>query len=118
MIAADGREVALRDLVNVITDGGQPKELVGVMIDVTHRRQLEAELARRNELLRGVLDNIPVMLAVSDPTGRIVLVNKELERNLGWSLEEFQTIDVTERERAERRSVRRSSGQPGGRPRK
>jgi two-component system, cell cycle sensor histidine kinase and response regulator CckA len=49
MIAADGRSVYLRDYVNVHTVDGVPVELFGVMVDITHERQLEAE-ARLSDL--------------------------------------------------------------------
>jgi two-component system, cell cycle sensor histidine kinase and response regulator CckA len=49
MIAADGRTVYLRDYVNVHTVDGVPVELFGVMVDITHERELEAA-ARLNDL--------------------------------------------------------------------
>jgi signal transduction histidine kinase len=51
MIAADGRVVWLRDVVRTITEGGRPKENVGVMIDITERRQAEEELRRSRQQL-------------------------------------------------------------------
>jgi PAS domain S-box-containing protein len=52
MIAADGRVVWLRDLVRVISDGGAPREMVGVMIDVTAQRLAEEEVKRSREQLQ------------------------------------------------------------------
>ena len=49
MIAADGRIVYLRDYVNVHAVNGVPIELFGVMVDITHERELEA-VARLNDL--------------------------------------------------------------------
>jgi two-component system, cell cycle sensor histidine kinase and response regulator CckA len=49
MIAADGRTVYLRDYVNVHTVDGVPVELFGVMVDITHERELEMA-ARLNDL--------------------------------------------------------------------
>ena len=43
MLAADGREVWLRDIVKPIVDQGQVREVVGVMIDVSDRHQAAAE---------------------------------------------------------------------------
>lgn len=50
MIAADGRVVWLRNIVNVIVEGTQPREVVGVSIDITDRKEVERvreELAGR-----------------------------------------------------------------------
>ena len=51
MIAADGREVWLRNIVNVLVEGGEPREVVGVSVDVTERKLAE----RRREELAGRL---------------------------------------------------------------
>ena len=57
MLAADGRVVWFRDIVTAFVAEGQPKELVGVMIDVTARKQAEEALkqyAKRLEILQDV----------------------------------------------------------------
>jgi PAS domain S-box-containing protein len=45
IIAADGRIVWLRNIVNVIVEGGQPKDLVGIAVDITERKEAEAARA-------------------------------------------------------------------------
>jgi len=50
MLAADGRTVWLKDLVRVVLENGEPKELVGVMIDVTRRKLLEEELRQAQKM--------------------------------------------------------------------
>lgn len=51
MIAADGRVVWLRDLVRVVMGPERPRELVGVMVDITDRRRAEAEIQELNQTL-------------------------------------------------------------------
>ncbi len=51
-------------------------------------------LERQREVLQTVFDNIPVMLHVHDKEGNNVLVNREFERLLGWSLEELGNMDI------------------------
>ena len=59
------------------------------------RRQGEGEARRRSsEILQAIFDNIPVMVSFMDSSGRLLLVNREWERILGWSLEEAQRIDI------------------------
>lgn len=43
MIAADGRVVWLRNIVNVIVEGSQPREVVGVSVDITERKDAERD---------------------------------------------------------------------------
>jgi PAS domain S-box-containing protein len=53
MVAADGRVVWLRDIVAVVPDEDRPKELIGVMVDISREREIHQELERRtNELQR------------------------------------------------------------------
>ncbi|MGH7819082.1 MAG: PAS domain S-box protein, partial [Candidatus Binatia bacterium] len=64
MIAADGRVVWLEDVVQVIVEGGEARELVGVMIDVTERKRSEERLrqgeARIKTVVEASLDPITV----------------------------------------------------------
>jgi PAS domain S-box-containing protein len=50
----------------------------------------------REEILQKIFDHIPVLVNFIDPQGRIVLVNREWERTLGWSAEEILSgkIDI------------------------
>src|SRR5581483_2655185 len=48
MIANDGRTVWLRDIVHVVVEDDEPRELVGVMIDITAHKLAEED-SRRNE---------------------------------------------------------------------
>jgi PAS domain S-box-containing protein len=48
MIAADGRSVWLHDVVTVVVEDGRAVKLRGVMVDITARKQVEAE---REQLL-------------------------------------------------------------------
>ena len=56
MIAADGRVVWLFDLVHVVTVNDEPKELVGVMIDISERKRLRDQLQQERDRLRLLLD--------------------------------------------------------------
>ncbi len=52
------------------------------------------ELTEQRETIQTVFDHVPVMLCFYDPTGMIRLVNRELERLLGWSWEEIRHMDL------------------------
>ena len=53
MLAADGRIVWLRNIVNVIAQNGVPTELVGVSVDITDRKHAEEA---RDEFARALSD--------------------------------------------------------------
>jgi PAS domain S-box-containing protein len=58
-IAADGRTVWLRDIVRVVSDEeGGPRELRGLMIDITEQKQAECALRENEERFRQFAENI------------------------------------------------------------
>ncbi|MCA1906593.1 MAG: PAS domain S-box protein [Desulfarculus sp.] len=67
MLAADGREVWLRDIVKPILDQGRVREVVGVMIDVSDRHRAAAE----KEALERQLRHAQKMEAVGTLAGGI-----------------------------------------------
>lgn len=70
IIAADNRTVWLRDLVTVVTDDlGQPIKLRGLMIDISHSKQLELNLqhqAERERLLNKLTSRVRQSLNLED----------------------------------------------------
>jgi PAS domain S-box-containing protein len=58
------------------------------------RRRERELLCQKTEVLQTIFDNIPVMISQYDAAGRLLLVNREWERVVGWSLEEAQRIDL------------------------
>ncbi|PKM12923.1 MAG: histidine kinase [Gammaproteobacteria bacterium HGW-Gammaproteobacteria-3] len=77
MMAADGRIVWLYDIVEPIIEDGKLKELVGVMVDITERKQVEAAFANR--------------------TGELTLQNRVL-RNINQKMTLDQVLDTLTRQ--------------------
>ena len=69
-------------------------EFIAIVRDITERKQTESALRQQKELLQTIFDHIPVMVAFLDTTGQIQLMNRELERVLGWSLAELGNLDL------------------------
>lgn len=92
MIAADGGVVWLHDIVSVKAEPGGSVHLSGIMLDITKRKQAQAEFRKQSEILQKIFDHIPVMVTFRDAAGGLKLVNREWERTFGWSLTEVQNL--------------------------
>ena len=90
MIAADGRTVWLRDLVHVITEHDRPKELIGVMVDITEKKRDEEALRRSEDQLRLTIDAIPQQIWSGPADGTLDYCNRRWREYMGLSLEELR----------------------------
>ena len=93
MIAADGSVVWLHDIVSVKAEPGGAL-LRGIMFDITRRKQAEAELRQKTEILEKIIDHIPILITFRDKHGRLKLVNREWEKTYGWTLADLQKRDA------------------------
>ncbi len=59
-------------------------------------RALTGELSREREVFQAILDHIPVMISFYDAAGNVPFLNTAFERITGWTVEEWQTRNVTE----------------------
>jgi PAS domain S-box-containing protein len=55
--------------------------------DITDLKRARDQLARNDELLRGVVNNIQAILVVKDVEGRYLIVNRQFEENTGFRRE-------------------------------
>ncbi len=64
--------------------------------EIAERKRTEAELRTQKEILQKVFDNVPVMIGLRDEKNKWFLVNREWERQLGWTLDEIkaQNVDI------------------------
>lgn len=83
MIAADGREVWIRDIVMVTEKDGRPAQLHGVMVDFTERKRIEVELERARDYYFTVLDKLPDPVWQTGPDGESLYVNKAWQEFTG-----------------------------------
>lgn len=89
MIAADGRVVWIQDFVSVVTEAGKPVKLRGVMVDVTDRKMAEAELRKREEHFRMLIENASDLITVIDNLGVLRFQSPSAVRMLGYRPEEM-----------------------------
>jgi PAS domain S-box-containing protein len=63
---------------------GRPARL-GAITDITKRKRAEEAVRHERELLQGIINSIPVMIAIYDPHLKSFQFNKEFRRVLGWT---------------------------------
>ncbi|NJN16569.1 MAG: PAS domain S-box protein [Oscillochloris sp.] len=61
--------------------------VIGMHNDITLELQVAADLNRQQQLLKTIVDHIPVMIAFFGLDSRFEFVNREWERILGWDIE-------------------------------
>jgi formate hydrogenlyase transcriptional activator len=89
MIAADGRVIWLRDIVRVVVEDDRPKELVGVMVDITEMKNAEETVRQSDARIRQIVDTIPVEIWSGLPDGTIDFVNERWRSDLGLTLQDL-----------------------------
>ncbi len=92
---ADGSRAHL--LVNATTlrdESGAPRGAIAGPFDISESARAQAEIRRQKELLQAIIDNAPLMIAMMGADHRQLLLNREFEKVLGYSLEDARAIDV------------------------
>ncbi len=62
---------------------GQPQTIIGVHLDISAAKALEAALARERDLLARIMESSVSSIMAVDATGRVIFANSEAERFLG-----------------------------------
>ncbi len=68
--------------------GGEVAGLVGVIVDITRRKQLEADMRESNERLRAVIHAAPLAIIARDLAGVVRMWNPAAEKLFGWAEQE------------------------------
>jgi PAS domain S-box-containing protein len=66
----------------------------GLLIDISDRKGAEIELKHQKEILQAMFDHIPIMVAMFNEKNSIEFINPEIEKVLGWSLQDWQEQNV------------------------
>lgn len=84
----------VRNVILQVSMVPETSQSIVSMLDITERKQAEIELNRQREILQRIFDHIPLMIAYFDERGNIKIVNHELVKKLGWSLEEWKAENI------------------------
>jgi PAS domain S-box-containing protein len=80
------------DLVNI----GGNIYILQTAQDISERKRIEQDLANERELLNRIFEAIPVMLTVYEPNTRLLRLNSEFEKLIGWTSAEATGISLME----------------------
>ena len=94
-IHRDGQTVWLRDLVTVVVDGGQPRLLRGVMIDISVSKRMEAELrfAASTDALTGLPNRRSFFEHLQAEHARVQRFESEIAAVLMLDLDHFKHVN-------------------------
>ena len=85
--------------VPIFARDGSPKGLCGLFTDITERKLAEKALRESEAHLQAIFNNAAIGIALTDPEGHLVQVNRQLVEMLGYdSKEELlskSTLDIT-----------------------
>jgi two-component system, LuxR family, sensor kinase FixL len=87
MIGASGAVVWIHDTVNCQHHNGKPRQLRGLMLDITERKQAEETLRGERAFLRQVIDTVPNFIFAKDRQGRFTLANQAIAVAYGTTVE-------------------------------
>jgi PAS domain S-box-containing protein len=72
---------------------GKLLQTIGALFDITHRKQAELELKKRNEFIQMILDNFPIGIALNEiDSNKTTYINPKFAEIYGWPKEEFPTV--------------------------
>jgi two-component system cell cycle sensor histidine kinase/response regulator CckA len=92
---AKGNAVWGRVTVTALRDAtGAHTGFLGLVEDISARRMAADALARQTEILKGILDHLPVMVVQVDSVGRLSYTNREACRVFGWARDEEAPPDI------------------------
>jgi PAS domain S-box-containing protein len=86
----NGEKIYVSLTVSVLKDAsGKKIGMIAVIRDITSSKQMEERLAQERNMLKGIIENVNVMLAYFDTKFNFVAVNSAFANGSGYSVEEL-----------------------------
>ena len=89
LVIKDGTTIHVRSSISALWDGGHFLGWTGVMIDVTASKETEKALRENIESYTNFIEEAPMGFCVTDLSGNIQFVNRQIEEETGWTREEL-----------------------------
>jgi PAS domain S-box-containing protein len=89
MVARDGRVVWVRDEASFLPAEGPAPLLLGLLLDVTERKEAEERLRESEAMAAGVVKSSLDCIVVMDHRGQVVEFNPAAERTFGYSRDQM-----------------------------
>jgi PAS domain S-box-containing protein len=96
MRTLDGRTISVLFTMHFGPPTGDLSRVVVTLTDITMRKQMEQALSGERELLNRIIDSIPVMLTVYEPSTELLRLNRQFEQLVGWNGAEATGISLME----------------------
>lgn len=96
MINLYGEELYLDTHYFPISKPDGKKLIGGISLDVTKEKLAQQALENERVILNSIVDRLPVMLTRYDPNTKVLGLNREAERLLGWTTKEAREINLME----------------------
>ncbi|MHC4424488.1 MAG: PAS domain S-box protein [Planctomycetota bacterium] len=77
------------DMILLRDEQGNPREIIGSWTDITHRKNVETELAASEQRYRTLVESAGDSIATIDENGVLLFVNKWAAQDLGGKPEDF-----------------------------
>ena len=92
--SAKGRELWVRTAGQAIKEDGQVVRVVGSLQDVTDFKRNEEQLLNQNRLIKAILDNLSLGVAINTmDDGMVTYINKSFEDIYGWPAAELEGVE-------------------------
>jgi two-component system cell cycle sensor histidine kinase/response regulator CckA len=96
-VARDGRILWVEARSTVVTDkAGNPTGMLGVTMDITHRKHAEEELKQSEERYRELVENAHDIIYTHDLEGNYKSINAAAERVTGYTRDEALRMNITQ----------------------
>jgi len=107
----EGDYLWFRDELRLV-GGGDEREIVGCMIEISQEKEAEAERERMSQLFHDAVESLENGFTVVDGDGKLVACNSALARNFDFDAKEFVGAPRLALARQTSRKMRRFDGEP------
>ena len=96
IIKSDGSLVYVQVQPNLIYEGKEIVGTMGIMQDITERKQAQKELMESENKFRSYIDRAPGGIFIIDNTGKYIELNKPAYQRIGYTEEELKKLHISD----------------------